>query len=130
MPPTRPRYSPSFSSSSFGPGALTPAVRALIAANVVLFLLTELVPELRLSLGLRPASLLRGAVWQPVTYMFLHAGLFHLLFNMLSLWMVGVELERRWGTVYFLKFYGPAPTVEKHAAGFRTMVEGMVPASK
>lgn len=30
---------------------------------------------------------------------------------------------------YFLKFYGPAATVEKHAAGFRKMVEGMVPAS-
>ncbi|MFM8734377.1 MAG: hypothetical protein ACKOC8_04200 [Pirellulales bacterium] len=31
---------------------------------------------------------------------------------------------------YFLKFYGPAATVEKHADGFRKMVEGMVPASK
>ncbi|MCE9630345.1 MAG: hypothetical protein K8S94_06470 [Planctomycetia bacterium] len=34
------------------------------------------------------------------------------------------------GGNYFLKFYGPAATVEKHAAGFRGMVEGMVPASK
>jgi hypothetical protein len=31
---------------------------------------------------------------------------------------------------YFLKFYGPAETVEKHAAGFRKMVEGMVPAAR
>jgi hypothetical protein len=31
---------------------------------------------------------------------------------------------------YFLKFYGPAATVEKHAAGFRTMIEGMVPAAR
>jgi len=31
---------------------------------------------------------------------------------------------------YFLKFYGPAGTVEAHAAGFRTMIEGMVPASR
>jgi hypothetical protein len=31
---------------------------------------------------------------------------------------------------YFLKFYGPAATVEKHADGFRKMVEGMVPATK
>jgi hypothetical protein len=30
---------------------------------------------------------------------------------------------------YFLKFYGPAATVEKHADGFRKMVEGMVPAN-
>ena len=31
---------------------------------------------------------------------------------------------------YFLKFYGPAATVETHAAGFRTMIEGMVPAGR
>ena len=106
MPPTRPRYSPpSFSSSSFGAGALTPAVRALIVANVVMFLITELVPELKLSLGLHPAAFLRGSLWQPMTYMFLHGGLFHLLFNMLTLWMIGVELERRWGTLYFSRFY-------------------------
>ena len=37
--------------------------------------------------------------------MFLHGGLFHLLFNMLALWMFGTELERIWGTRYFLKFY-------------------------
>ena len=29
---------------------------------------------------------------------------------------------------YFLKFYGPAATVERHAEGFRKMIEGMVPA--
>jgi membrane associated rhomboid family serine protease len=36
--------------------------------------------------------------------MFLH-GPIHLLFNMLALWMFGTELERMWGTRYFLKFY-------------------------
>jgi membrane associated rhomboid family serine protease len=44
-------------------------------------------------------------VWQPVTYMFLHGGVFHLLFNMLALWMFGVELERLWGTRFFTTFY-------------------------
>jgi membrane associated rhomboid family serine protease len=44
-------------------------------------------------------------VWQPVTYLFLHGGLFHWLFNMFILWMFGAELERRWGTVEFLKFF-------------------------
>ena len=39
------------------------------------------------------------------TYMFIHAGLFHILFNMLALWMFGTELERIWGTRFFLKFY-------------------------
>ena len=33
-------------------------------------------------------------VWQLVTYMFLHGGVFHILFNMLALWMFGAELER------------------------------------
>src|ERR1051325_654735 len=38
--------------------------------------------------------------------MFVHAGMFHILFNMLTLWMFGVELERTWGSRYFAKFYG------------------------
>jgi membrane associated rhomboid family serine protease len=37
--------------------------------------------------------------------MFLHGGIFHIVFNMLALWMFGAELERMWGTRYFLKFY-------------------------
>jgi membrane associated rhomboid family serine protease len=44
-------------------------------------------------------------VWQLVTYMFVHAGPSHLLFNMLALWMFGTELERMWGTKDFAKFY-------------------------
>ena len=44
-------------------------------------------------------------VWQPVTYMFLHGGISHILFNMLSLWMFGVELERMWGTAFFTRYY-------------------------
>jgi len=37
--------------------------------------------------------------------MFIHGGIFHLAFNMLALWMFGAELERIWGTRYFIKFY-------------------------
>jgi membrane associated rhomboid family serine protease len=37
--------------------------------------------------------------------MFLHGGIFHIVFNMLALWMFGAELERMWGTRQFLKFY-------------------------
>ena len=57
-------------------------------------------------LGLQPQAVVEhGRVWQLGTYMFLHGGVFHLLFNMLALWMFGTELERIWGTRYFLKFY-------------------------
>ncbi len=44
-------------------------------------------------------------LWQPVTYLFLHAGLLHLGFNLLVLWMFGCELERMWGSRFFLKYY-------------------------
>ena len=45
------------------------------------------------------------AIWQLVTYMFLHGGVGHLLVNMLALWMFGTELERTWGTRFFTKYY-------------------------
>jgi rhomboid family protein len=45
------------------------------------------------------------AVWQIGTYMFLHFGMWNLLWNMLALWMFGAELERLWGTQKFLQFY-------------------------
>jgi membrane associated rhomboid family serine protease len=44
-------------------------------------------------------------VWQIFTYMFLHGGVMHLLFNMLTLWFFGTQLERDWGTRRFLKYY-------------------------
>jgi membrane associated rhomboid family serine protease len=93
-------------SSSFGPGPLTPAIKVLVAVNVGAFLLALVVPAITLQLGLRPADVVeRLTFWQPVTYMFLHGGMFHILFNMLALWMFGVELERMWGSRYFTKFY-------------------------
>src|ERR1035438_8714385 len=45
------------------------------------------------------------AIWQLATYLFLHGGVWHLLFNMLTLWMFGATLERDWGTRKFLKYY-------------------------
>ncbi len=42
---------------------------------------------------------------QLVTHMFMHGGLFHILFNMLGLWMFGTMLERIWGPKRFLIFY-------------------------
>jgi membrane associated rhomboid family serine protease len=103
------RYpSPHVTSYSFGPGPLSTAMKALIAANVALFILTQLPSGrvLTVWLGLLPADVVAQLrIWQPATYMFLHADLFHLLFNMLALWMFGTELERLWGQRYFLKFY-------------------------
>ena len=88
---------------------MTPAVRAILIANVALFLLTFALPQPMIALlGLSPAAVFeQGRIWQPVTYLFLHspAGFTHILFNMLAVWMFGVDLERRWGTINFAKFY-------------------------
>lgn len=43
--------------------------------------------------------------WQLVSYQFMHAGISHIFFNMLALWMFGAELETLWGSRRFLIFY-------------------------
>ena len=91
---------------AMGPGPISPAVKALVAVNVVAYLLSLIVPAMVARLGLIPAAVVEElALWQPLTYMFLHGGLGHLLFNMLALWMFGTELERTWGTRFFLRYY-------------------------
>jgi membrane associated rhomboid family serine protease len=101
------RYPSTYTSSfSFGPGPISTALKALIAANVAMFIAQSVFPLLTEVLGLRPSFVLgAGWLWQLATYMFLHGGIFHLLFNMLALWMFGAQLEQKWGTRYFLKFY-------------------------
>jgi membrane associated rhomboid family serine protease len=92
--------------SSFGPGPLTPAVKAIIYANIALFVVSLFARDIIAYLGLIPQAVIeRGWIWQPATYMFLHADPFHILFNMLGVWMFGVELERLWGTKFFARFY-------------------------
>ncbi len=91
---------------SFGPGSLSTALKYLIGANVAMFLLQQIVPMTTVVFGLVPGAVVgRLHVWQLVTYLFLHGSLLHLLFNMLSVWMIGSELERVWGTRAFLQFY-------------------------
>lgn len=46
-----------------------------------------------------------GFIWQPLTYMFLHAGLMHLFTNMLWLFVFGPDVERVLGTRQFIRFY-------------------------
>jgi membrane associated rhomboid family serine protease len=91
---------------SIGPGSLSQAIKILIGVNVGAFALSLIVPAVTVRLGLMPAMVLREyALWQPLTYMFLHGGISHLLFNMLALWMFGTDLERTWGTRFFVRYY-------------------------
>ncbi|MBN1760222.1 MAG: rhomboid family intramembrane serine protease [Chitinispirillaceae bacterium] len=90
---------------------ITPAVKWLLIVNVVVYVL-ELIPgfgRFVLNSGtLVPVqTFAQGQLWRVVTYMFLHdqRAPFHLLFNMLALWMFAQEIETVWGTRRFLHFY-------------------------
>jgi membrane associated rhomboid family serine protease len=89
----------------------TRGVRALLIVNLAVFVL-QWVPGLG-SLLLDGGAIVahkvfaEGQVWRLATYMLLHSvdSVFHLLFNMLGLWMIGPEIEERMGTKRFLWFY-------------------------
>ena len=93
-------------SYAFGPGPPTPAIKLLIYINIGAFLLTLIVPDIVVRLGFAPRAIVEQlSLWQFVSYMFLHGDVFHILFNMLLLWMFGTELERTWRTRFFTKYY-------------------------
>ena len=92
---------------TFGGGSVTPAVKFLLIVNTAVFILQIFLDQyLTWLFGLVPHLVWQNLyLWQLFTYQFLHGGLFHLLFNMLALWMFGCALERRWGSEFFLKYY-------------------------
>lgn len=95
-----------------GVPGLTPMVKKIIIVNVGIWLVQFLLytgAQFDLSpwFGVVPGAVIRGYLWQPLTYMFLHNphDPVHILFNMLMLWMFGGELERNWGARGFLRYY-------------------------
>ncbi len=83
---------------------MTPWVGRLLFANVAAFVVTLALPGVADPFVLVPA-LLPVRPWTMVSYMFLHAGLWHLLFNMLGLFFFGPRLESRLGGRQFLILY-------------------------
>lgn len=78
----------------------------LIIINVLVFFLTEFIyPRSVYYLAMIPSFVLHGYVWQLFTYMFVHGGFSHVLFNMLGLYIFGTMVERRIGSKEFLLFY-------------------------
>lgn len=94
---------------------ITPVVKKLVIINAVLWVGLVLIlqkwvlnePYIYQWFGLIPESVILDFwLWQPLTYMFIHSdNVFHVLFNMLVLWMFGSEVEMRWGQRYFLTYY-------------------------
>jgi len=102
-----PRFADRGSSHS---GFLPTGVKWLLIINVAVFVIGGLLPpSLQADLqvfALVPSTVVHYfTIWQLVTYLFLHGGIWHLVFNMLTLWMFGVPLEQVWGTRRFLKYY-------------------------
>ena len=83
---------------------MTPWVARLLAANVVMFALGEVIPGLKETLALRPRYILVQP-WTTVTYMFMHDGPWHIFFNMLSLYFFGPRVEDRLGSPRFIALY-------------------------
>ncbi len=96
--------------SSFFNSYFPAGVKWLIISNVAVFVAMVLfgrwIGEHVILLALAPRTVVFNlTLWQLVTYLFIHSGISHLLFNMLALWMFGVPLEQTWGTKRFLKYY-------------------------
>lgn len=84
---------------------MPPGTQGLIIANVGIYLLQLLTGnELLFWFALWPVGELFGP-WQLVSYSFLHGGLAHIFFNMYALVLFGGEIERLFGTRWYLQFY-------------------------
>ena len=94
---------------SYRPSLFTDAIKILVSVNFGIFLLQSLSGAERMFFelfGLVPKLIWSEfMIWQPVTYLFFHGGIWHVLINMFVLWMFGSELERLWGKQHFLKYY-------------------------
>jgi len=86
---------------------LTPVVKYLLIANVAIFFLQQVLPNTLEQWGAFNTRLAvnQFQVWRFVTYMFLHGGVSHILFNMLGVWMFGTQIEALWGQRTFLLYY-------------------------
>jgi membrane associated rhomboid family serine protease len=93
-----------------------PLIKGLLISNVVIWLVFGFFLPLFTLRGVPIFAMLSEYLalwplgtnfwpWQLITYMFMHGGFGHLFFNMLALWMFGMELEYTWGSRKFLLFY-------------------------
>jgi membrane associated rhomboid family serine protease len=102
----------SYARPYIGVPGLPRAIKWLIIINVAVYLLVWASPTIGQFVfqyfALTPAFVVkRFYIWQLGSYLFLHdpRSVWHILFNMLSLWMFGSDLETTWGTRRFLQFY-------------------------
>lgn len=84
---------------------ITPMVKQLLILNIIFFIGMQFVPQANAFLALHYFQSPLYKPWQWFTYMFMHANMMHILFNMFGLFLFGSLLERIWGERKFLFFY-------------------------
>ena len=85
---------------------ISDSVKHLIIINAIFFLATLIFGDVIYNLfSLHYFENPRFEIWQPLTHMFMHGNLNHILFNMFGLWMFGSPLEKMWGKNKFIYFY-------------------------
>src|SRR4051794_5522778 len=79
--------------------------KALIGANVLVYLLQQSDATITLRYGMAPQAVANGQYYRMLTAAFLHASVMHILFNMLALWIVGPSLESALGRTRYVALY-------------------------
>jgi len=89
-----------------GPPITPPVIKQIMIANALVFLAQQVAPETTLYGSIIPMAFWQfGYLWQPFSYMWLHADFWHIAMNMFMLWMFGSQLALAWGPKRFLRFY-------------------------
>lgn len=87
-------------------GRITDTVKHLLIINVIFFFASTILGEIMYDLfAMHYPNNPNFFVWQPITHMFMHGDLTHIMFNMFGLWMFGTPLEQIWGKKKFIFFY-------------------------
>jgi membrane associated rhomboid family serine protease len=88
---------------------IPPVVKNLLIINILFFVATWVMQSKGIDLAFYLGAFYFDSplfrIWQPISYMFMHGGFTHILFNMFALYMFGSVLENRWGPKKFLNFY-------------------------
>ena len=87
-------------------GRITEIVKHLLIINIIFFFASSVLGEIMYDLfAMHYPNNPNFFVWQPITHMFMHGDLTHIMFNMIGLWMFGTPIEQMWGRQKFIFFY-------------------------
>ena len=93
----------------YRPNVFPPVVKNLLIINVLVFIAQNVIKadtfDINHTFALHGVHSVYFKPYQLITYMFMHGGIDHILFNMLALWMFGSQLENFWGPKRFLIYY-------------------------